>query len=149
MGQVTKLLHGLLEDHESLPDSNPESALGPLASPAQHSKLVEVEIINAEETTSCGGGDGCDESMNSCPDSLPKRQQGRKRARVRRQGDHQFKHHRPNRQRHQSDQAGSRGASPCTFALARNVGFSRTKEMRFKRLWFPVGRASGQWTQLM
>jgi len=61
------------------------------------------------------------EMMKSYPDSLPKRQRGRKRVSVRRQGDHQRKHHRPNPQYHQSDQAGSTGTSPPTCALARNV----------------------------
>jgi len=46
-----------LKDHESLPDSDPESRLGPLASPAWCSKLVEVEIVNTEETASYGGDD--------------------------------------------------------------------------------------------
>jgi len=44
-----------LKDHESLPDSNPESRLRPLASPAWHSKLVKVEIVNTKETASYGG----------------------------------------------------------------------------------------------
>ena len=46
-----------LKDHKSLPDSDPESRLGPLESPAQCSKLVKVEIINTEETASYGGDD--------------------------------------------------------------------------------------------
>jgi len=61
------------------------------------------------------------EMMKSYPDSLPKHQQGRKRVSVRWQGNHQRKHHRPNPQYHQSDQAGSTGTSPPTCALARNV----------------------------
>jgi len=61
------------------------------------------------------------EMMKSYPDSLPKCQRGRKRVSVRQQGDHQCKHHRPNPQYHQSDQAGSTGTSPPTCALARNV----------------------------
>ena len=46
-----------LKDHKSLPDSDPESGLGPLASPAWHLKLVKVKIVNTEETTSYGGDD--------------------------------------------------------------------------------------------
>ena len=46
-----------LKDHESLPDSDPKSGLGPLASPGRRSKLVEVEIINTEEMASYGGDD--------------------------------------------------------------------------------------------
>jgi len=59
--------------------------------------------------------------MKSYPDSLPKHQQGRKRVSIRRQGNYQHKHHCPNPQYHQSNQAGSRGTSPPTCALARNV----------------------------
>jgi len=46
-----------LEDHDSLPDSDPESGLGPLASPVNRSKRVKVEIVNTEGTSSCGGDD--------------------------------------------------------------------------------------------
>ena len=46
-----------LKDHKSLPDSDPESGLRPLASPAQRSKLVKVEIVNTEEIASYGGDD--------------------------------------------------------------------------------------------
>jgi len=61
------------------------------------------------------------EMVKSYLDLLPKHQWGRKRVSLRRQGNHQCKHHRPNPQYHQSDQAGSRGASPPTCALARNI----------------------------
>ena len=40
-----------------MPDSDPKSGLGPLASPARRSKLVKVEIVNTEETASYGGDD--------------------------------------------------------------------------------------------
>jgi len=46
-----------LKDHKSLPDSNPESRLRPLASPVQRLKLVEVEIVNTKEMASYGGDD--------------------------------------------------------------------------------------------
>jgi len=46
-----------LKDHESLPDSDPKSRLGPLASLVRCSKLVEVKIINTKETASYGGDD--------------------------------------------------------------------------------------------
>jgi len=46
-----------LEDHHGLPDGDPESGLGPLASLVRRSKRVKVEIVNAEGTTSCGGDD--------------------------------------------------------------------------------------------
>jgi len=36
------------ENYDSLPDSDPESGLGPLASPARRSKRVKVEILNTE-----------------------------------------------------------------------------------------------------
>jgi len=45
-----------LEDHNSLPDSDPESGLGPPASPARRSKRVKVGIVSTEGTASCGGG---------------------------------------------------------------------------------------------
>ena len=44
-----------LVDHDSFPDSDPESGLGP--SPVRHSKCVTIEIINTEGTASCGGDD--------------------------------------------------------------------------------------------
>ena len=47
-----------LEDHDSLPDCDPESGLGQPASPARRSKRVKVEIVNTEGTVSCGGDDG-------------------------------------------------------------------------------------------
>ena len=46
-----------LEDNDSLPYSDPESVLGPLATSARHSKRVKVEIVDTEETVSCGGDD--------------------------------------------------------------------------------------------
>ena len=46
-----------LKDHKSLPDSDPESRLRPLASPARCLMLVKVEIINTKETASYGGDD--------------------------------------------------------------------------------------------
>jgi len=46
-----------LKDHKSLPNSDPKSRLGPLASPAWCSKLVKVEIVNTKETASYGGDD--------------------------------------------------------------------------------------------
>ena len=46
-----------LKDHKSLPNSDPKSGLRPLASPAQRSKLVKVEIVNTEEIASYGGDD--------------------------------------------------------------------------------------------
>jgi len=41
-----------------LPDSDPESGLGLLASPVRRSKRVKVDIFNTEGTASCGGDDG-------------------------------------------------------------------------------------------
>jgi len=48
-----------LEDNDSLPYSlsDPESGLEPLASPAHRPKRVKVEIVDTEETVSCGGDD--------------------------------------------------------------------------------------------
>ena len=46
-----------LENHHSLPDSDPESGFGPLTSPVRRSKRVKVEILNTEGTASCGGDD--------------------------------------------------------------------------------------------
>ena len=48
-----------LEDHGSLdmPDSNPESGLGRLSSPARCSKRVKADIANTEGMVFCGGGD--------------------------------------------------------------------------------------------
>ena len=40
-----------------MPDSNPESRLGPLASPVWRLKLVKVKIVNTKETASYGGDD--------------------------------------------------------------------------------------------
>ena len=36
-------------------DSDPESGLGPLASPVRRSKRLKVEVVNTEGTASCGG----------------------------------------------------------------------------------------------
>ena len=46
-----------LEDHDSLPDSGPQSELGRLTSPARPSKRIKVEIVNTEGATSGVGGD--------------------------------------------------------------------------------------------
>ena len=47
-----------LEDHDSFPGSEPESGLGPLASPIRRSKRVKVEMVNTEGTAYCGGDEG-------------------------------------------------------------------------------------------
>ena len=46
-----------LEDHDSLPDSDPNSGLGRLASPPHRSKRIKVEHVTTEETASCVGDD--------------------------------------------------------------------------------------------
>jgi len=64
------------ENHHSLPDSDPESGLGRLASPAHRSKRVNFEIVNTEGTESCGRDD--EELSRLTANSVPKRPRARR-----------------------------------------------------------------------